>query len=104
MHTLLSITDLHTSFEGQGGVTHAVNGVSLSIETGQTVALVGESGSGKSMTALSVIRLVPPPGRITSGSIKLQGSNLLELSDEMTSNLARLMGTIPTTVQPARPS
>ena len=81
MDALLSITDLHTSFEGQGLVTHAVNGVSLSIETGQTVALVGESGSGKSMTALSVMRLVPPPGRITSGAIQLQGSNLLELSD-----------------------
>jgi peptide/nickel transport system ATP-binding protein len=80
MQTLLSITDLHTCFDGPGHVTRAVNGVSLSIETGQTVALVGESGSGKSMTALSVIRLVPPPGRITSGEIRLQGCNLLELS------------------------
>lgn len=82
MQALLSITDLHTCFDGPGHVTQAVNGVSLSIETGQTVALVGESGSGKSMTALSVIRLVPPPGRITSGEIKLQGSNLLDLSDK----------------------
>jgi len=82
MQALLSITDLHTSFEGPTGITHAVNGISLSIENGQTVALVGESGSGKSMTALSVIRLVPPPGRITSGAIKLDGSNLLDLSDK----------------------
>lgn len=82
MQALLSITDLHTSFEGPTGITHAVNGISLSIENGQTVALVGESGSGKSMTALSVIRLVPPPGRITSGAIKLEGSNLLDLSDK----------------------
>jgi len=82
MQALLSITDLHTSFEGPTGITHAVNGISLSIENGQTVALVGESGSGKSMTALSVIRLVPPPGRIKSGAIKLEGSNLLDLSDK----------------------
>ena len=82
MPPLLSITDLHTCFEGPAGVTRAVNGVSLSIENGQTVALVGESGSGKSMTALSVMRLVPPPGRITAGSIQLQGSNLLDLSDQ----------------------
>lgn len=82
MHALLSITDLHTCFKAPGGVSHAVNGVSLSIETGQTVALVGESGSGKSMTALSVIRLVPPPGRITSGAINLEGCNLLDLSDK----------------------
>jgi peptide/nickel transport system ATP-binding protein len=81
MQPLLSITDLHTCFEGPTGVTHAVNGVSLSIDNGQTVALVGESGSGKSMTALSVIRLVPPPGRITSGIINLEGCNLLDLCD-----------------------
>jgi peptide/nickel transport system ATP-binding protein len=78
---LLSITDLHTSFNGPHGITRAVNGVSLSIDNGCTVALVGESGSGKSMTALSVMRLVPPPGMVTSGSIKFGGSNLLDLSD-----------------------
>jgi len=82
MPVLLSITELHTCFQGPAGVTHAVNGVNLSIENRQTVALVGESGSGKSMTALSVIRLVPPPGRITSGAIKLEGSDLLALSDK----------------------
>jgi len=78
---LLSITDLHTSFNGPQGVTRAVNGVSLSIDNGCTVALVGESGSGKSMTALSVMRLVPPPGVVTAGSITYNGSNLLNLSD-----------------------
>jgi len=82
MPALLSITDLHTCFPSSSAVTHAVNGVNLSIQNGQTVALVGESGSGKSMTALSVIRLVPPPGRITSGSISLEGRNLLDLSDK----------------------
>ncbi|MBK5275211.1 MAG: ABC transporter ATP-binding protein [Desulfuromonadales bacterium] len=82
MQPLLSITDLHTGFYGPNGVTaRAVNGVSLCIENGTTVALVGESGSGKSMTALSVMRLVPPPGRITSGDITFEGSNLLDLSD-----------------------
>lgn len=80
MQPLLSITDLHTVFEGPDGAATAVNGVGFSIEYGQTVALVGESGSGKSMTALSIMRLVPPPGRITSGSIKLEGTELLELS------------------------
>jgi len=82
MPALLSITDLHTCFAGPAGVTHAVNGVSLSIKNGQTVALVGESGSGKSMTALSVMRLVPPPGRITTGVIQFEDSNLLDLSDK----------------------
>jgi peptide/nickel transport system ATP-binding protein len=82
MPALLDITDLHTCFEGPAGIARAVNGVSLSIESGRTVALVGESGSGKSMTALSIMRLVPPPGRITSGAILLQGSNLLELPDQ----------------------
>ena len=81
MHSLLSISDLHTCFDGPTGTAHAVNGVSLSIENGQTVALVGESGSGKSMTALSIMRLVPPPGRILSGSISLDGCNLLELPE-----------------------
>jgi peptide/nickel transport system ATP-binding protein len=80
MPALLSINDLHTCFEGPAGVATAVNGVSLSIDNGQTVALVGESGSGKSMTALSIIRLVPPPGRITSGTVRLEGRSLLDLS------------------------
>jgi len=81
MPALLDITDLHTCFEGSAGIARAVNGVSLAIESGRTVALVGESGSGKSMTALSIMRLVPPPGRITSGAIRLEGQDLLELSD-----------------------
>jgi peptide/nickel transport system ATP-binding protein len=81
MPALLDISDLHTCFEGPAGIVRAVNGVSLSIENGQTVALVGESGSGKSMTALSIMRLVPPPGRITSGTIQLEGNSLLELPE-----------------------
>lgn len=81
MQHLLSITDLHTTFNGSFGITRAVNGISLTIDNGCTVALVGESGSGKSMTALSIMRLVPPPGQITSGSINFDGTNLLDLSD-----------------------
>ena len=82
MQQLLSITDLQTTFNSPHGCLRAVNGVSLSIDNGTTVALVGESGSGKSMTALSVMRLVPPPGRLTSGSINFNGTNLLDLSDD----------------------
>jgi peptide/nickel transport system ATP-binding protein len=79
---LISITDLQTTFNGPNGINKAVNGVSLSINNGSSVALVGESGSGKSMTALSVMRIVPPPGMITSGSISLDGTDLLTLSDK----------------------
>lgn len=60
----------------------AVNGVSFSVERGTTVALVGESGSGKSMTALSIMRLLPPAGFIQSGEIRLDGTELISLSEE----------------------
>jgi peptide/nickel transport system ATP-binding protein len=79
---LLSINDLHTCFRTPAGTVTAVNGLSISIDKGSTVALVGESGSGKSMTALSIMRLVPPPGFIQSGSIQLDGIDILSLSDE----------------------
>jgi peptide/nickel transport system ATP-binding protein len=79
---LLEIIDLHTCFKSPAGILTAVNGVSISVERGSTLALVGESGSGKSMTALSIMRLVPPPGLISSGSIKLEGRELLSLSEE----------------------
>jgi len=80
--TLLEITDLHTSFPTARGEFFAVNGVSFSLDKGSTLALVGESGSGKSMTALSVMRLVPPPGRITSGSIRLEQQELLTMEEK----------------------
>ncbi|MBI2354892.1 MAG: ABC transporter ATP-binding protein [Deltaproteobacteria bacterium] len=82
MPPLLSITDLHTCFRTPAGLVNAVNGVGFSIDKGATLALVGESGSGKSMTALSVMRLVPPPGFIQSGEIRLDGTDLLGLSEE----------------------
>ena len=81
MPDLLSITDLHTCFPTSTGTACAVNGVSLAVKKGETVALVGESGSGKSMTALSVMRLVPPPGSIKSGRIMLDDLDLLSLQE-----------------------
>jgi peptide/nickel transport system ATP-binding protein len=83
---LLSINNLQTCFRTTTGDFNAVNGVSLGIEKGATLALVGESGSGKSMTAFSIMRLLPPPGFIKSGEILFEGVNLLSLTeDEMRS-------------------
>lgn len=79
---LLTIDRLHTCFPFSDGVHCAVNDLSLSIHKGSTVALVGESGSGKSMTALSIMRLVPSPGIIRQGSILFDGTDLLGLSEE----------------------
>jgi peptide/nickel transport system ATP-binding protein len=79
---LLEITSLRTEFKLAGGVLKAVRGVDLSLEPGETLALVGESGCGKSITAASIMRLVPPPGSIVSGSIRFKGVDLLTLSEE----------------------
>jgi oligopeptide transport system ATP-binding protein len=79
---LLDISDLHTEFRTGAGIVRAVDGVSYTVDAGETVAVVGESGSGKSVTALSVLRLIPdPPGRITSGSVIFAGRDLLMLSE-----------------------
>ncbi|MGD8446459.1 MAG: ABC transporter ATP-binding protein, partial [Desulfobacterales bacterium] len=79
---LLSIENLHTYFETDEGVAKAVNGVDLSISKGQTFGLVGESGCGKSVTAQSIMRLIPsPPGRIVDGKILFEGLDLVALSD-----------------------
>lgn len=79
---LLSINDLKTWFGTGKNAARAVDGVSLEIARGETLALLGESGCGKSMTALSIMRLVPAPaGRIVSGSIKYDGTDLLTLSE-----------------------
>jgi peptide/nickel transport system ATP-binding protein/oligopeptide transport system ATP-binding protein len=79
----LEIRDLSTHFETERGVVGAVDGVSLRMEAGQTVAVVGESGCGKTVLALSIMRLLPsPPARIVSGKILLDGKNLLELSED----------------------
>lgn len=81
--TLLQVDDLSTHFFTQNGVVKAVDGVSWDLKEGETVGLVGESGSGKSVSALSVMRLIPdPPGRIIDGSIQFGGKDLLRLSQK----------------------
>ena len=80
MKPLLSIQDLHVVFDTPDGVVHAVDGVSLTVNPGDTLGIVGESGCGKSVTAMSVLRLVPtPPGRLTSGSIIFDGQDIATL-------------------------
>jgi len=79
---VLEIEDLKTFFYTREGVSRAVNGVGISLNRGEILGVVGESGCGKSLTALSILRLVPHPGRIVSGAIRLGGSNLLDLSEK----------------------
>jgi oligopeptide transport system ATP-binding protein len=80
---LLEIKDLAVHFDTDEGVVHAVNGVSLKIEEGETLAIVGESGSGKSVSVLSTLKLIPtPPGKIVNGSAKFFGRDLLRMEAE----------------------
>ncbi|MBK9361094.1 MAG: ABC transporter ATP-binding protein [Rubrivivax sp.] len=79
---LLSVKGLTTRFRTERGTVNAVDDVSFDVAPGQTVAVVGESGSGKSVTALSILRLIPnPPGQITGGQILFEGQDLLQLPD-----------------------
>ena len=80
--TLLQVEDLHTQFFTSRGVVRAVDGVSLHIDVGETLGVVGESGCGKTMTALSILRLVPDPGKIVSGRILFRGNDVLKMGDE----------------------
>src|SRR5690348_469736 len=83
MTDLLEVEDLGTWFYTRQGIVKAVDGVNFGVASGETLAIVGESGCGKSMTALSLMRLIPnPPGRIVSGTVKLGGRDLLKLSEE----------------------
>jgi peptide/nickel transport system ATP-binding protein len=78
---LLEVENLQTHFRGPDGVNRAVDGVSFHVNAGETVAIVGESGCGKSVTAMSILRLIPePPGKI-AGSIRFNGRELLKLTD-----------------------
>lgn len=79
---VLEAHDLHTSFFTKEGVVRAVRGIEFSLQPGKILAIVGESGSGKSTLALSLLRLVPFPGKITRGTVKLAGRDLLDLSDD----------------------
>jgi oligopeptide/dipeptide ABC transporter ATP-binding protein len=79
---VLEVRDLRTWFFTEEGVVKAVDGVSFTVPRGQTLGLVGESGCGKSVTAMSITRLISPPGRITGGEVFLNGRNLTTLSEQ----------------------
>ena len=92
---LLRVRDLETRFYASYGVVRAVDGVSFEVHPGETLGLVGESGSGKSVTAMSILRLVSAPGRIVSGTIELDGVDLLSLNaEEMRRVRGNEMGTV----------
>jgi len=83
MEPLLEVKNLKTQFFTQDGVVKAVDDVSFSVLPGETLGIVGESGCGKSITAMSIMRLIPtPPGRIVNGSINFEGEDILGMSDE----------------------
>ena len=83
MPPLLEVRGLHTEFHTGGGIVRAVDGISYTVEEGETVAIVGESGAGKSVGAMSILRLIPdPPGRIVAGEVIFAGRDLMRLSDE----------------------
>ena len=90
MATLLEVRDLKTHFFTFGGVVKAVDGVSYDLEEGETLGLVGESGCGKSVSALSIMRLIPdPPGKIIEGEIIFNGADLLKMN---TTQMRRIRG------------
>ena len=78
---LLEVNDLQTYFPTRAGLVRAVDGVSFYLDRGELLGLVGESGCGKSMTALSLMRLIAPPGKIVGGEILFEGKDLLKVSD-----------------------
>ncbi len=79
---LLEVKDLHTYFYTTKGIVRAVDGVSFTLNRGEVLGIAGESGCGKSTLAYSIIRLVPPPGKIHSGEIRFMGENILKMSRE----------------------
>jgi oligopeptide transport system ATP-binding protein len=83
MPKLLEVKNLKTQFFTQDGVVHAVNGISYTVDKGETVAIVGESGSGKSVGVMSLIRLIPqPPGKIVDGEVWFDGQDLVKLGED----------------------
>jgi len=87
--SLLDIQHLCTTFTTEAGPAQAVLDLSLSLDAGQVLGVVGESGCGKSVTSLSILRLVPPPGQITGGKIIFDGTDLLTISEE---NMRKIRG------------
>ncbi|MCH7796511.1 MAG: ABC transporter ATP-binding protein, partial [Proteobacteria bacterium] len=82
MAKILEIENLQTHFFTSAGTVRAVDGITYTVDEGESVAIVGESGCGKSVSALSILRLIPdPPGRIVGGSIRFMGIDILALSD-----------------------
>lgn len=79
---ILEIKDLHTSFFTNQGEVKAVSGISFDMDDGEIIAIVGESGSGKSVTALSIMNLVPPPGKIKKGSILFEGKEIANKNEK----------------------
>jgi len=84
---LLKMSDVNVSFITESSVIRAVDNVNLSINRGEIIGLVGESGSGKTMSALSIMRLIPPPGQVISGKILFEGNDLLKLSEKQLENV-----------------
>jgi oligopeptide/dipeptide ABC transporter ATP-binding protein len=85
---LLQVRDLHTYFATRDGDVRAVDGISFDVEVGKTLGIVGESGCGKSVTALSIMGLIPkPPARIVSGSVEFEGRDLTKLKDSELENI-----------------
>ncbi len=88
MAPLLEVNNLQTHFFTETGVVKAVEDVSFKVDKGETLAIVGESGSGKSITAMSILRLIPnPPGEIINGEIKFEGEDILHMDDEQIRDL-----------------
>ncbi|MFN2123194.1 MAG: ABC transporter ATP-binding protein, partial [Candidatus Promineifilaceae bacterium] len=83
MTQLLEVKDLVTRFYTEDGVVHAVNGISYTLDEGESLGIVGESGSGKSVGVKSIMRLIPsPPGRIEEGKVIFNGRDVLQISEE----------------------
>jgi len=86
--SLLEIQNLSVCFKTDDGIVNAVDDVSLTVDTGQTVCLVGESGCGKSVTSLAIMKLIQsPPGEITQGEILFEGNDIIKMDDEKTRHL-----------------
>ena len=84
---LLEVRDLHTAFTTPAGTVNAVNGVSFNLERGKVLGIVGESGSGKSVTAYSIMQILEKNGKIVSGSVKVDGQELVGAGEKVMKNI-----------------